>query len=149
MCTFFLGVGWSWSSTLMFQKIVSENLFFTKTMTSVRSNNLSLKYQRFTTLGLKNIGIRKSEFVAKNQLLCHKKLGPPPNRFSRLDVYWIQKDWRTMTSYIDKRTAKYTTIYICDDILIFISLKSCNLFFKITNSLLILFFCSRLIFLAL
>jgi len=30
---------------------------------SVRSNNISLKYQRFTTLGFK-------EFVAKNQLLC-------------------------------------------------------------------------------
>ena len=39
-------------------------------MTSVRSNNISLKYQRFTTLGFKDIGIRKSEFVAKNQLLC-------------------------------------------------------------------------------
>ena len=140
----FLGVGWSWSSTLMFQKIVSENLFFTKTMTSVRSNNLSLKYQRFTTLGLKNIGIRKSEFVAKNQLLCHKKLGPPPNRFSR-----TKRLKNHDFIYIDKRTAKYTTIYICDDILIFISLKSCNFFFKITNSLLILFFCSGLIFLAL
>ena len=39
-------------------------------MSSVRSNNISLKYQRFTTLGFKDIGIRKSEFVAKNQLLC-------------------------------------------------------------------------------
>ena len=38
-------------------------------MTSVRSNNISLKYQRFTTLVFKDIGIRKSEFVAKNQLL--------------------------------------------------------------------------------
>ena len=40
-----------------------------KTMTSVRSNNISLKYQRFMTLGFKDIGIRRSEFVAKNQLL--------------------------------------------------------------------------------
>ena len=39
-------------------------------MTSVRSNNVSLKYQRFTTLDFKDIGIRKSEFVAKNQLFC-------------------------------------------------------------------------------
>ena len=37
---------------------------------SVRSNNISLKYQRVTTSGFKDIGIRKSEFVAKNQLLC-------------------------------------------------------------------------------
>jgi len=41
-----------------------------QTMSSVRSNNLSLKRQIFTILGLKDIGIRKSEFVAKNQLLC-------------------------------------------------------------------------------
>ena len=40
-----------------------------QTMTFVRSNNISLKYQRFTTLGSKDIGIRKSEFVAKNQFL--------------------------------------------------------------------------------
>ena len=39
------------------------------TMTFVRSKNISLKYQRFTTLGSKDIGIRKSEFVAKSQLL--------------------------------------------------------------------------------
>ena len=36
-----------------------------QTMSSVRSNNISLKYQRFTTLGSEDIGIRKSEFVAK------------------------------------------------------------------------------------
>ena len=36
-----------------------------QTMHSVRSNNQSLKYQRFTTLGSKDICIRKSEFVAK------------------------------------------------------------------------------------
>ena len=40
-----------------------------QTMNSVRSNNISLKYQRFTTLGFQDIGIRKSEFVSKNQLL--------------------------------------------------------------------------------
>ena len=40
-----------------------------QTMSSVRSNNISLKYQRFTTLGFQDIGIRKSEFVSKNQLL--------------------------------------------------------------------------------
>ena len=38
-------------------------------MTFVRSKNISLKYQRFTTLGSKDIGIRKSEFVAKSQFL--------------------------------------------------------------------------------
>ena len=34
-------------------------------MDSDRSNNVSLKYQRFTTLGSKDIGIINSEFVAK------------------------------------------------------------------------------------
>ena len=41
-----------------------------QTMNSVRSNNISLKYQRFATLGYKDIGIIKSEFVAKTQFLC-------------------------------------------------------------------------------
>ena len=38
-------------------------------MTFVRSKSISLKYQRFTTLGSNDIGIRKSEFVAKSQFL--------------------------------------------------------------------------------
>ena len=50
--------GFQWRRPLKFQ-----------TMTSVRSNNLSLKYQRFTALGFKDIGIRKSEFAAKTQFL--------------------------------------------------------------------------------
>ena len=36
-------------------------------MNSVRSNNLSLKYQRVTPSGCKDIGIRKFEFVVKTQ----------------------------------------------------------------------------------
>ena len=51
-------------------------------MNSVRWKNLSLKYQRFTPSGGKNVGIRKSEFVTKTQFLSgnfsywtrHKKL---------------------------------------------------------------------------
>ena len=39
------------------------------TMNSVRSNNVSLKYQRPTPSGCKDIGIRKFEFVAKTQFL--------------------------------------------------------------------------------
>ena len=39
-------------------------------MISVRLNNQNLKYQRFTPLGCKDIGIRKSEFVTKTQFLC-------------------------------------------------------------------------------
>ena len=41
-----------------------------QTMNSVRSNNISLKYQSFTALGFKDIGVIKSEFVAKTQFLC-------------------------------------------------------------------------------
>ena len=40
-----------------------------QTMQSVRLNNVSLKYQSFTSSGWKNIGIRKFEFVAKTQLV--------------------------------------------------------------------------------
>ena len=40
-----------------------------KTMNSVRSNSLSLKYQGFSPSGCQDIGIRKFEFVAKTQFL--------------------------------------------------------------------------------
>ena len=40
-----------------------------QTMNSVRSNNVSLKYQRPTPSGCKDIGIIKFEFVAKTQFL--------------------------------------------------------------------------------
>ena len=39
-------------------------------MNAVRSNNISLKYQRFTSSGYKVIGFTKIEFVAKSQFLC-------------------------------------------------------------------------------
>ena len=38
-------------------------------MNSVRRKNISLKYQRFTPSGGKNIEIRKLEFVTKIQFL--------------------------------------------------------------------------------
>ena len=38
-------------------------------MNCVRSNNLSLKYQRFIPSGCKGIGSRKLEFMAKTQFL--------------------------------------------------------------------------------
>ena len=42
-------------------------------MNSVRSNNVSLKYQRPTLSGCKDIGIGKFEFVAKTQFLFGSK----------------------------------------------------------------------------
>ena len=41
-----------------------------QTINSIRSNSLSLKYQRFTPSGCKDKGVRKYEFVAKTQFLC-------------------------------------------------------------------------------
>ena len=57
------------------QTLISIHIFVTKccrteifqTMNSVRSNNLSLKYQRFTPWVI--IGIKKIEFVANTQFL--------------------------------------------------------------------------------
>ncbi len=45
-----------------------------QTMISVGSNNLSLKYKKFTWFDIKDIGIRKLEFVAMTQFLCSKTL---------------------------------------------------------------------------
>ena len=50
-----------------------------QTMTFDRSKNISLKYQRFTTLASKDIGIRKSEFVAKSQFLCSSVINNTPS----------------------------------------------------------------------
>ena len=46
--------------------------YLIQTLNSVRSSNLSLKYQRFTLSGCKNIWITK--FVAKTQFLCGNPL---------------------------------------------------------------------------
>ena len=46
----------------------SKPLIF-QTMNAVRSNNVSLKNQRFTSSGYKDIRITKIEFVAKTQFL--------------------------------------------------------------------------------
>ena len=43
-----------------------------QTINSVRSNDLSLKYHRFTPKDRKDIGISKFEFVAKTQFLSGK-----------------------------------------------------------------------------
>ena len=40
-----------------------------QTINSGRSSSLSLKYQRFTPSGCKDIGVRKYKFVAKTQFL--------------------------------------------------------------------------------
>ena len=50
---------------------------------TVRSNNLSLKYQRFTPSGSKDMGIKKFKFVTKNQFLCmfDKKQTSPEYNF--------------------------------------------------------------------
>ena len=54
-----------------------------QTMNSVRSNNVSLKYQRPTPSGCKDIWIRKFECVAKTQFLSdgkyHSQYGAVPS----------------------------------------------------------------------
>ena len=44
-----------------------QPIFVIQTINSVRSNNLSLKYQRFTPSDCKDVLVRKFEFVAKTQ----------------------------------------------------------------------------------
>ena len=52
-----------------------------QTVNSVRSNNLSLKYQRFKPSDCEHIEIRKFELVAKTQFLCFKALS------SKIEVF--------------------------------------------------------------
>ena len=55
-------------------------------MNSVRSNNISLKYQKFTTLDSKDKGIIKLEFVTKTQFLCFYKNKPTQLEFLNIAV---------------------------------------------------------------
>ena len=48
-------------------------------MNAVRSYNVSLKYQRSTSSGCKDIGITKIEFVTKTQFLSRLFLSPIHN----------------------------------------------------------------------
>ena len=59
-----------WFSNLYIFVIQCRRPLIFQTMNSVRWKNLSLKYQRITPSGGKNIGIRKSELVTKTQFLC-------------------------------------------------------------------------------
>ena len=53
-----------------------------QTMNAVRSYNISLKYQRSTSSGCKDIGITKIEFVTKTQFLC-RTFDQKPFEFDR------------------------------------------------------------------
>ena len=44
-----------------------------QTLKDIRSNNVSLKYQSFTSKGCKDIGFKKTEFLAKTQFLLRKR----------------------------------------------------------------------------
>jgi len=71
-------------------------------MTFVRSKNISLKHQRFTTLGSKDIGIRKLEFVAKIQFLWYffeaTKITSLVALYHFMINSWWTVRWRMMNS---------------------------------------------------
>ena len=65
-----------------------------QTMTYLRSNNLSLKYQMSTPLGGTDIWIRKFGFVAKTQFLSFKRIVVNNYIFrasyDALDLFWME-----------------------------------------------------------
>ena len=60
----------------------------------IGSNNISLKYQRFTPSGHKDIGIRKLEFVTKTQFLWLKCC------FKKIIKYGIKPGWHKQGVYL-------------------------------------------------
>ena len=81
-------------------------------MNSDRSNKLSLKYQRFTLSGCRDIGIRKFEFVAKTQFLCSTPTSHNPSLGSCNDVLSTTKSsqkshpfWGTL--YIENKLPRH------------------------------------------
>ena len=76
-------------------------------MNSVRPNNLSLKYQRFTSSDFNNIGIRQFDFVTKTQFLCglvtkrrllQLKDGPKAQNHKKNSDSWKNQDKKTLIS---------------------------------------------------
>ncbi len=61
-------------------------------MNAIRSNNVSLKYQRFTPYGCKDIGFTNTEFVAKTQF----QIGQGIHKLNRT----YQKQTEITTLYI-------------------------------------------------
>jgi len=61
--------GWTWSWGFSSQSDRGRDLFILGFNNSVRSNNLSLKYERVKPTGCRDIEIRKFEVVAKTQFL--------------------------------------------------------------------------------
>ena len=60
-------------------------------MISVRSNHISLKYQRFTPSGCKDIWIRKFKFVAKTSVLLNQLLYSSLVELQKYK-WWCEKD---------------------------------------------------------
>ena len=70
-----------------------------QTMNSVRSNNLSLKYQSFTTLGCKDVGVRKFEFVVKTQFLYVVNILFVTNTKNRFYIFIKMAELGMLTQY--------------------------------------------------
>ena len=60
--------------TLMLYATQFHRPYIFQTKNSVRTDNLSLKYQMFTSSGFKELRIWKLEFVAKTLFLCNQSL---------------------------------------------------------------------------
>jgi len=68
---------------------------------SGRSKSLSLKYQRFTPSGCKDIGVRKCKFVAKTQFLSENENTKIFDGFESEDI-WISV-WEVLIKYVFDR----------------------------------------------
>ena len=79
------------------------NIFTTQCQTSnsVGSNNLSLKYQWFTSSGFKDIEFRKFEFVARTQFLYSMKCKKKFKTFLFLSKTFQYEEFRLKTYKID------------------------------------------------
>ena len=78
------------------------DLWYIQTMNIIRSN--SVKYQRFTASGFKDIGIRKFEFVAKAQFLYPRNFA---NAFVICNLTVFEKCPKHFQGYISFNKANY------------------------------------------
>ena len=79
-------------------------------MNSVKLNNLSLKYQRFTPSGCKDVGTRKFEFVTKTQILYGDiKILDPNSMFFVIKFIDIYEEGRRK---IPGTFMKYIALYV-------------------------------------
>ena len=100
-----------WFSKLNIFEIRCSRTLICQTMNFVRWNSLSLKNQRFTPSGCKDIGILLLYFCSKNSVLLPKYLEIPPKKTGNFLIWNLGNGkWVLFKSKITSKTKPCTLL---------------------------------------